>query len=246
MLILLEMLDDDEDSDLLETLILVHSQFKSQRYIDRPLKYNMKEHIRAARIEIIFGFDDRHFRIEARMSKVCFWRLVDLLKDNPVFSNQSYRDQDPVHHQLLITLFRLGKYGNGAGIGHTASYLCCGDGTAEIYTYRCLKAIYDLRKDFIKWPKSAERATIAARIAHGNIFGNCVGMMDGSLIPIEQRPGMEGAGDYYTRKSRYALNIMAICDDTKRIRALVTGWPGAVNDQRVFDMSPVSLTGIFP
>lgn len=33
---------------------------------------------------------------------------------------------------------------------------------------------------------------------------------------------------------------MAICDDTKKIRALVTGWPGAVNDQTVFDMSPVS------
>jgi hypothetical protein len=46
-------------------------------------------------------------------------------------------DQDPVHHQLLIALFRLGKYGNGSGIGHTASYLCCGDGTAEIYTWRC-------------------------------------------------------------------------------------------------------------
>lgn len=86
--------------------------------------------------------------------------------------------------------------------------------------------------------------TIAVGIAHGNIFGNCVGMMDGSLIPIEQRPVMNGAGDYYTRKSRYALNIMAICDATKRIRALVTGWPGAVNDQRVLDLSPVSLTGI--
>ncbi|KAJ9090952.1 hypothetical protein QFC21_007343 [Naganishia friedmannii] len=32
---------------------------------------------------------------------------------------------------------------------------------------------------------------------------------------------------------------MAICDDTKRIRTLITGWPGAVNDQRIFDMSPL-------
>jgi hypothetical protein len=66
-------------------------------------------------------------------------------------------------------------------------------------------------------------------------------MMDGSLIPIEQRPGIAGVNDYYTRKNCYALNIMAICDDRKRIRALVTGYPGAVNDQRVFDMSSVSL-----
>ncbi|KAJ9091430.1 hypothetical protein QFC21_007220 [Naganishia friedmannii] len=34
---------------------------------------------------------------------------------------------------------------------------------------------------------------------------------------------------------------MAICDDSKRIWALVTGWPGAVNDQRVFDMSPIAI-----
>lgn len=238
--VFLEIIDADEDSDFLETCMLLLASLQTQRYVDRPPRYQMKDAIRAGRIEIVFGYDDRHFRIEARMSKVCFWKLVDIIKDNPVFSNQSNREQDPVHHQLLVTLFRLGKYGNGAGIGSTASYLCCGDGTAELYTWRCLKAIYDLRGEYITWPQSAERVTIAARVAHGNVFGNCVGMMDGSLIPIEQRPGIDGANDYYTRKSRYALNILAICDDTKRIRALVTGWPGAVNDQRIFDMSPVS------
>jgi hypothetical protein len=123
------------------------------------------------------------------MSKACFWRLVDEIKDNPVFSNQSQRDQDPVHHQLLVTLFRLVKYGNGAAIGHAASYLSLGDGTTELFTWRCLKAIYDLRAKYITWPKAEERASIAARIAHNYIFGNCVGMLDGSLIHIEQRPG---------------------------------------------------------
>lgn len=64
-------------------------------------------------------------------------------------------------------------------------------------------------------------------------------MVDGSLVPIAQKPGLESAIDFWNRKHRYTYNIMAICDDTRRIRALQTGYPGVVNDQRVFDMSPV-------
>lgn len=146
--------------------MLVSVSLQNRRYIHRSPRYNMKAEVRRSRIELILSYDDRHFAIEARMSKVCFWRLVDLLKDNPVFSNNSRREQDPIHHQLIVTLFRLGKYGNGSGIGHVASYLCCGDGTAEIFTRRCFKAIYDLKSDFIKWPKARERARIAARLAH--------------------------------------------------------------------------------
>lgn len=244
-LVILDLVDAEDDFDLLETLVVSRAVIEGQRYVERPLRYLMRAEARAVRVEIVLSWDERHFGLEARMSKNCFWKLVERIKDNEVFTNQSQRDQDPVHHQLLVTLFRLGKYGNGAAIGHTASFLSLGDGTTEIFTWRCLKAIYDLRSTFITWPKAEERASIAARIAHSYIFGNCVGMLDGSLIPVEQRPGIDGAADFYTRKSRYSLNIMAICDDTKRIRALVTGWPGAVNDQRVFDMSPVSGSPIF-
>lgn len=186
--LLLDIVDAEDDTELLEIAMMLHESIASQRYIDRPLRYNMRAAIRAARIELILNYDDRHFRQEARMSKMCFWRLNDLLKDNPVFSNASYRYQDPTHHQLLVTLFRLGKYGNGSGVGHTASYFALGDGTTEIYTWRCLKAIYDMRSKYITWPNAAERSTIAARIAHNHIFGGCVGMLDGSLVPIQQDP----------------------------------------------------------
>lgn len=89
--------------------------------------------------------------------------------------------------------------------------------------------------------RAMEREEIAPRMTHRSIFGNCVGMMDGSLVYVEERPGLESANDYYAgRKSRYALNMMAIRDDTKRIRALITDWPGAVNDRQISDNSPGS------
>ena len=77
----------------------------SQRYIDCPLQYNMQADIRSAQVETVLSYDDRHFRHEARMSKVCFWRLVNDIRDNPVFSNQSHREHNPSHQQLLVPLF---------------------------------------------------------------------------------------------------------------------------------------------
>jgi hypothetical protein len=39
--------------------------------------------------------------------------------------------------------------------------------------------------------------------------------------------------DYYTRKACYALNGMVVCDDQRRIRYFICGWPGSAHDQRV-------------
>lgn len=239
-LLLLDILEDGAHEDMFELQLVILQQTYVNRFLARPHIYNMRFEARVVRIEGVLAYDDRHFRQEARMSKACFWRLVELLQDDEVFHNRSTRDQDPVCHQLLITLFRLGKHGNGSSVSHTASYFLLDDGTVIKYTFRCFSAIYRLRDRFFSWPKSAERQEIAARVAHKHHFGSCVGMIDGSLIKLEQRPGLEGANDYYCRKSYYGLNVMAVCDDMKRIRALVTGWAGAVNDQRVFDHSPVS------
>jgi len=239
-LLLLDIVEDGQHADFLHLHLLLPQQVYHERFLARPPIYNMRFDARVIRIEGVLAYDDRHFRQEARMSKACFWRLVELLQDDEVFHNRSTREQDPVSHQLLVTLFRLGKHGNGSSVSHTASYFQLGDGTVVRYTMRCFSAIYRLRTRFLSWPKAPERQEIAARVAHNHHFGNCVGMIDGSLIRLEQRPGLEGANDFYCRKNHYALNIMAVCDDVKRIRALVTGWAGAVNDQRVFDHSPVS------
>lgn len=240
-LLLLDVLEDGKHSEIVELYLVLLADAHSKRFLERPTDYNMRHEVRIRRIEGIMGYDDRHFRVEARMSKACFWRLVELIQEDEVFRNNSYKDQDPVEHQLLVCLFRLGTHGNGASVAHTASYFQLGDGSVVKYTFRCFSAIYRLRSKYLSWPKAEERQEIAARVAHRNHFGSCVGMVDGSLIRLEQRPGVEGANDYYCRKNHYAFNIMAVCDDRKHIRALVTGWAGAVNDQRVFDHSPVSF-----
>lgn len=55
------------------------------------------------------------------MSKANFKRLVSIIKDNPVFFNNSSKPQRPVEWQLLVTLCNLGFSGNASSgfiIGH--------------------------------------------------------------------------------------------------------------------------------
>ena len=42
---------------------------------------------------------------------------------------------------------------------------------------------------------------------------------------------------YFNRKSRYALNLILVCDHTYRIRYFSARYPGSVHDSRIFNES---------
>jgi hypothetical protein len=64
-------------------------------------------------------------------------------------------------------------------------------------------------------------------------FRHCVGIIDGTLVGLETRPE-EFHECYYSRKSCYALNLMVVCDDHKRITYYYAGWSGSTHDNHVF------------
>ncbi|KIK90478.1 hypothetical protein PAXRUDRAFT_801702, partial [Paxillus rubicundulus Ve08.2h10] len=49
-----------------------------------------------------------------RVSPTVFEVLLDLIQDHPIFTNNSNNSQTPVQTQLAVTLYRMGRYGNGA------------------------------------------------------------------------------------------------------------------------------------
>lgn len=113
-----------------------------------------------------------------------------------------------------------------------------------MYTNRCIIAIVSLEKEVITWPDSDERRFIARRIKQASTnqtpgFPDCVGLVDGSLFVFQDCPTKDGE-DFYSRKGRYGMNVMVICDDQKRIRYFVTGWPGCAHDARVFKNSTIA------
>ncbi len=90
------------------------------------------------------------------------------------------------------------------------------------------------------WPDAEARKKIKHKIARHSPFPNCVGFVDGSLIPFAWKPSREDAADYYCRKEFYGFNIMAIVDWDRRIMGMFTGWVAAASDMRVWTASPVS------
>ena len=58
--------------------------------------------------------------------------LLVLIRDHPVFHNNSNNTQAPVQTQLVVTLFRLGRYGNGASVMDIARQAGIGEGTVVL------------------------------------------------------------------------------------------------------------------
>lgn len=90
-----------------------------------------------------------------RVSPMVFEVIHQLIKDHPVFHNNSNNPQSPVDYQLAVTLFCMGCYGNGASIIDIAHDAGCSSGAVEDFTRHCFTAIESLHDTFAR-PLSAE------------------------------------------------------------------------------------------
>ena len=196
--------------------------------------------------EILFPADHgspRHqteFRANYRVSIDNFWRLHERIKDHPVFKERETkgRKQAPAKYQLLVLLYYLGTNGNGASYDKMKSFFEIGKGSIPIFRDRALKAVLSLRSEEYRWPDVAERQAISATIQDRWHFPSCVGFIDGTLLPLWRAPGTN-PHNYYTRKQNYCLQMLVICDHTRRINYFHVGWPGSVHDNRVWRNSIV-------
>ncbi|KAF0719974.1 Aste57867_668 [Aphanomyces stellatus] len=220
----------------LEDVMLAYETVVSSRYLATRGQVPKRD----PPFDFLFSLDDRRFRQEARMDKSSFGLLVSLIKEHEVFSNQAYREQAPVEHQLLVFLAKLGRYGNGGSIEILARYFGISEGSVAQYCKRCIMAIMSLEWDVVYWPDYLERLNIATRIESNNGFEGCVSFVDGTLFPVYARPSEHGE-DYYNRKGYYGMAGMIVCDDKKMIRFMDLGWPGAVHDMRVWSNCELAL-----
>ena len=75
------------------------------------------------------------------MDPSCFDDLVDVIKDDDVFHNNSHNPQMPIDEQLAIALFRFGHYGNAANTMKVALWAGVGFGTVSLVTNCVIKAL---------------------------------------------------------------------------------------------------------
>jgi hypothetical protein len=183
--------------------------------------------------------NDAEFKDKYRMTRSSFWLIVELIKDHPVFQSKR-KKQAPVEHQLMILLCFLGTEGNGMSDRKGRSLFRMGKGTLRKYKDRVVEAILDcLFEGFVKWPDPDERRLISERIRSEFGLPNCIGVADGTLLPLAFRPSTEDYADYKGRKMLYTLTMLVINDDERRIRYFNAGWPGSTHDDRVFRNSRI-------
>src|SRR5215212_7893149 len=94
-----------------------------------------------------------------RVSPEVFDTLLNLIHDHDVFKNWSNNPQTPVQIQLAVTLYRMGRYGNGASLEDIARVAGASEGGVERYTERCFQAIEDLHDFFVRPLTKDEKQT---------------------------------------------------------------------------------------
>ncbi|EFP82451.2 uncharacterized protein PGTG_08407 [Puccinia graminis f. sp. tritici CRL 75-36-700-3] len=221
--------DEAEVAEILEELL-------SHRYLSLRTTPTTHDDYDLAKL---FDMRDNDFKQAVRTTKDGFLWLLDRIRHHPIFYSNSPRPQLPIPHQLALTLERLGSNGNGASVGRFSRNLSVGRGTVIKVSRRVIQAINEVSTNYIVWPNKERRAEISEVMTEEG-FEGCIGFVDGTTIPLHQRPGLDGEV-YWDRKKQYSINCQVICDCDRFITSFMTGWPGTCGDSLVFKNMKVHL-----
>ena len=173
-----------------------------------------------------------------RMSRDAFNWVLGQIEDNEEFTTvgneKKGRPQAPVVHQLMVFLKYVGTEGAGSNSRNQRQMFGIGQGTADLFRDRVMRAILKLRPTYYNWPDKEERKKLAKKVLKKTGFPNVVGIADGTLFPLAFEPETEDAPDYKGRKHTYTLTVMIICDYDRKIRYYHSGYPGSAHDNRVY------------
>jgi hypothetical protein len=174
----------------------------------------------------------KHYRIDEEN----FWKLHNEIKDHWVFGKpgSSKTPQAPSEYQLLVLLKYIGTQGSDAANESLTTHFRIGSGTCEIFRRRVCHALIDvLEPTSYLWPDAKARQAMSTVMQQQYLFPNCIGLMDGTLLPLEFKPMLDGEC-YFSRKGFYALNMLIVCDYLSKVTYYQVGWPGSVHDNRVW------------
>ncbi|KAG0151294.1 hypothetical protein CROQUDRAFT_36771 [Cronartium quercuum f. sp. fusiforme G11] len=137
--------------------------------------------------------------------------LLRGITDSPMFQNRSFQAQVLVFWQLLVTMANLGMLGNGGQSPIISDLMIVSEGSVDNYTNRWIYAIMQLQSSCLELPTTEEWKEIKSATGLTSFLKDCVGFIDGALMPLAYAP-QKNLVDYYSHKSFYAVKSIIICD----------------------------------
>nr|GAT46832.1 predicted protein [Mycena chlorophos] len=242
--------DDEEDDQLPLLMAKMTTDIETLRLIRTTRYLGPRERVaKAGNLHLAWIYaegnenDEARFRNMLRLSPFAFSVLLHLIKDHPIFSNNSNSPQRPVELQLAVVLYRLGRYGNGASLEDVARTAAVSEGSVENFTRRVFTAIESLHELFVRPltpdEKEVEKQWVEREMGFepgaGGSWRHAWIMYDGTIVPLFAKPGLNGQG-YYTRKSNYGLNVqIGNIPSSLRIVDYSLGHTGSAHDQLAFE-----------
>ncbi|KAK3831157.1 MAG: hypothetical protein J3R72DRAFT_358697, partial [Linnemannia gamsii] len=135
------------------------------------------------------------FKNIIRLTPKQFNELLSLIQDNHVF-------RSPVRTQLLVALYRLGT--KGISTHKIALTMGVGQGSVNLYTGRCIRAIEELEERYIIRPDDQRKSKVSKWFKAEKGFPNAIGAVDGIAFPLESAPSYDTIS-WNTRKCVYAM-----------------------------------------
>ncbi|KNZ52973.1 hypothetical protein VP01_3380g3 [Puccinia sorghi] len=121
----------------------------------------------------------------------CFPNLLRLIEPDPIFYNQSQNLQQDVSIQLSVSTCRLGSNGNGEAVLRLKNLFQFGFRTINLYTTQVIKAIHNVQSQLESWPTQEQQVELY-HIMQEDEFPGCTGFVDGTMIPLSQKPPIDG------------------------------------------------------
>lgn len=207
---------------------------EDNRYLDRsfcgPTVYVAVSETRI--LEMVTPYDYREFRECFRMSRDELRTLYAQVGDHPIWNTGRGRRQRHPMIQLSVFLYRLGSGNRLTDVARTLGRISIG--SVVKYTERSLVAINSIYRREVAWPSAERREEMALWHRCNHKLPGCVGYIDGSHVLLRKCPSFDDLknASFFTRKKRYALLILAACDEAKRFTYLQVGHYGSAHDSR--------------
>jgi len=119
--------DAKEIDTILEDATLLLACIKESRY-SIPFIHHSVPKVFTFTNEVLQNLDEGRFKKYMRCSRSQFNKILCLIENDSAFDGARSGKQLPIELQLIVTLYRLGSYGEGATICKMAGLFGIGDG----------------------------------------------------------------------------------------------------------------------